>query len=200
MHIAGHRAQFFGGNGQGDHDDEERVGLLTAPHGVELHPKEVAIAGEVVMVAKLGTAETSDTLSADPAASRVVEPWLLPEPLLPVAIRAASRNDEDKLAGALQRLVVEDSTVKLERAPGTEQLAAVDDGPGPPGPLDEPVEGSLRRQHHRGPDSGRSARDIHQAGNGPWPSRQAVRRAWTVCGLRHQGGTERTRRRIRVHR
>ena len=121
VHIAGHRAQFSGGNGQGDHDDEERVGLLTAPHGVELHPKEVAIAGEVVMVAKLGTAETSDTLS-DPAASRVVEPWLLPEPLLPVAIRAASRNDEDKLAGALQRLVVEDSTVKLERAPGTEQL------------------------------------------------------------------------------
>ena len=121
VHIAGHRAQFSGGNGQGDHDDEERVGLLTAPHGVELHPKEVAIAGEVVMVAKLGTAETSDTLS-DPMASRVIEPWLLPEPLLPVAIRAASRNDEDKLAGALQRLVVEDSTVKLERAPGTEQL------------------------------------------------------------------------------
>lgn len=121
VHIAGHRAQFSGGNGQGDHDDEERVGLLTAPHGVELHPKEVAIAGEVVMVAKLGTAETSDTLS-DPMTSRVIEPWLLPEPLLPVAIRAASRNDEDKLAGALQRLVVEDSTVKLERAPGTEQL------------------------------------------------------------------------------
>ena len=121
VHVTGRRVQFSGGNGPGDHDDDERVGLLTAPHGVELYPKDVAIAGEIVMVAKLGTAETSDTLS-DPAALRVIEPWLLPEPLLPVAIRAASRNDEDKLAGALQRLVVEDSTVKLERAPGTEQL------------------------------------------------------------------------------
>jgi len=121
VHVTGRRVQFSGGNGPGDHDDDERVGLLTAPHGVELYPKDVAIAGEIVMVAKLGTAETSDTLS-DPATLRVIEPWLLPEPLLPVAIRAASRNDEDKLAGALQRLVVEDSTVKLERAPGTEQL------------------------------------------------------------------------------
>lgn len=122
VHVAGRRAEFTGEEGDNrDHDDQERVGLLSAPHGVELQPKDVAIAGEIVMVAKLGTAETGDTLS-DPSAARVVEPWLLPEPLLPVAIRAASRNDEDKLAGALQRLVVEDSTVRLERAPGTEQL------------------------------------------------------------------------------
>ncbi len=39
-----------------------------------------------------------------------------------MAARAASRNDEDKLAGALQRLVVEDTTVRLERAYGTDQL------------------------------------------------------------------------------
>lgn len=102
VHIAGHRAQFFGGNGQGDHDDEERVGLLTAPHGVELHPKEVAIAGEVVMVAKLGTAETSDTLS-DPMASRVIEPWLLPEPLLPSRSARPAATTRTSLRVPLQR-------------------------------------------------------------------------------------------------
>lgn len=123
VHVAGHRERLTGlaNSHHPDHDDEERVGLLTAPLGMELHPKEMAIAGEIVMVAKLATAETGDTL-CDPARVRVIEPWLLPDPLLPVAIRAASRNDEDKLAGALQRLVVEDSTIRLERAQGTDQL------------------------------------------------------------------------------
>ncbi len=123
VHVAGRRAAFTGAENthHADHDDEERVGLLTAPHGLELNPKERAIAGEIVMVAKLGTAGTGDTLS-DPGRVQVVEPWLLPDPLLPVAIRAASRNDEDKLAGALQRLVLEDTTIRLERAAGTDQL------------------------------------------------------------------------------
>ncbi|MGI5952191.1 MAG: elongation factor G-like protein EF-G2, partial [Brooklawnia sp.] len=101
---------------------DERVGLLTAPNGFELCPKAQALAGEIVMVAKLGSAETGDTISDGSQPARVIEPWLLPEPLLPIAIRAASRNDEDKLAGALQRLAVEDTTVKLERASGTDQL------------------------------------------------------------------------------
>lgn len=101
---------------------DERVGLLTAPNGFELCPKAQALAGEIVMVAKLGSAETGDTLSDGNRPALVVEPWLLPDPLLPIAIRAASRNDEDKLAGALQRLAVEDTTVRLERATGTDQL------------------------------------------------------------------------------
>ncbi len=123
VHVAGHRAALSGveNSQRPDHDDDERVGLITAPAGLELHPKTQALAGEIVMVAKLTTAETGDSLS-DPANPAVVEPWLLPEPLLPVAVRAASRNDEDKLAGALQRLVVEDTTVRLERAYGTDQL------------------------------------------------------------------------------
>ena len=44
--------------------------------------------------------------------------WALPDPLLPLAIRAATRNDEDKLATALQRLAVEDSSVRLDRGHG----------------------------------------------------------------------------------
>ncbi|MCA0308040.1 MAG: elongation factor G-like protein EF-G2 [Actinobacteria bacterium] len=118
VHISGHRPK--ADDAHPDHDNDERVGLIQAAVGTELKPRPSAIAGEIVMVPKLSTAETGDTLSAKDRPA-LVAPWNLPEPLLPLAIRAATRNDEDKLAGALQRLAVEDTTVRLDRG-GSDQL------------------------------------------------------------------------------
>lgn len=121
VHVSGHRSR--GGDadeGQSHHDADERVGLIQAAVGTELKPRQSAIAGEIVLVPKLTTAETGDTLSAKDRPA-VVKAWALPEPLLPLAIRAATRNDEDKLAGALQRLAVEDAAVRLDRG-GSDQL------------------------------------------------------------------------------
>lgn len=118
VHVSGHRPK--ADDAHPDHDNDERVGLIQAAVGTELKPRPSAIAGEIVMVPKLTTAETGDTLSAKERPC-LVAPWELPEPLLPLAIRAATRNDEDKLAGALQRLAVEDTTVRLDRG-GNDQL------------------------------------------------------------------------------
>ncbi len=118
VHVSGHHAS--ADDAHPDHDNEERIGLIQAAVGTELKPRNTAIAGEIVMVPKLTTAETGDTLSAKDHPA-LVEPWALPEPLLPLAIRAATRNDEDKLSGALQRLAVEDTTVRLDRG-GSDQL------------------------------------------------------------------------------
>jgi len=104
-----------------DHSESEKVGGLSVASGVEMSGVETAIAGEIVYVAKLSKAETGDTLSATDAPA-VIEPWSPAVPLLPMAVRAQSRNDEDKLAGALGRLVVEDSSVLLQRQEGTDQL------------------------------------------------------------------------------
>ncbi len=119
VHVSGHRSWVSGRDDDShpDHDNEERIGLIQGAVGAELKPRPQAIAGEIVLLPKLSTAETGDTLSAKDRPG-VVEAWALPEPLLPLAIRAATRNDEDKLAGALQRLAVEDSSVRVDRGAG----------------------------------------------------------------------------------
>ncbi|MEI2765213.1 MAG: elongation factor G-like protein EF-G2 [Dermatophilaceae bacterium] len=123
VHVSGHLEQFVGREIEGhpQHDDDERVGPLSSPLVDALRPRESAVAGEIVLVAKLSKAETSDTLSAKDRPA-LVEPWVLPEPLLPVAIHAKSKADEDKLAGALQRLVAEDVTMRMEHNAETHQV------------------------------------------------------------------------------
>ena len=122
LHVSGHLDR-LGERllGHAGHDDDERVGLLSSPLGDVLRPKAVAIAGDLCVVAKLTRAETTDTLSGKDAPA-LIEPWMFPDPLLPVAISAASKSDEDKMAGALARLVAEDPTMRLEHNPETHQV------------------------------------------------------------------------------
>src|SRR6185437_10219623 len=118
VHVSGHgRAE----RGHADHDDDERVGALTYPLGKQQRPLSDCPAGSICAVAKLGTAETGDTLS-DPGGPLLMEPWAMPDPLLPVAIVAKSKADEDKLSQGLNRLVAEDPTLRLENNPETRQL------------------------------------------------------------------------------
>jgi elongation factor G len=118
VHVSGHgRAE----RGHPDHDDDERIGALTFPLGKQQRPLTEGRAGTICAVAKLSTAETGDTLSSrdEPL---LMEPWTMPDPLLPVAIVARSKADEDKLSAALGRLVAEDPTMRLEINPETHQL------------------------------------------------------------------------------
>jgi elongation factor G len=122
LHVSGHLQRFAHGrtDGHADHDLDERVGPLAAPLGGATRPKSAAIAGDIALVSKLTAAETSDTLSVR-SRPALIEPWLLPEPLLPVALHAATRAEEEKLASALQRLVAEDVTMRLAQDPETHQ-------------------------------------------------------------------------------
>ena len=118
IHVSGHGMEE---RGHPDHDVDERIGAVSSPLGSTLRPVAACPAGDVCAVARLASAETGDTLSS-PDDPRLVPPWDLPTPQLPVAVEAASRADEDRLATALARLVAEDPTVRLERRPDTGQL------------------------------------------------------------------------------
>jgi elongation factor G len=118
VHVSGHgRAD----RGHADHDQDERVGALTSPLGKQQRTISHCVAGDICAVAKLATAETGDTLS-DKEKPLLMEPWSSPEPLLPVAITAKSKADEDKMSQALSRLVAEDPTLRLENNSETRQL------------------------------------------------------------------------------
>jgi len=126
VHVSGHASTFFAAGhasaqGHEDHDVDERVAALSCPLGKTQRTVSAAVAGDIVAVAKLTRAETGDTLSSkeDPL---LMEPWMMPDPLLPVAIVAHAKADEDKLAQGLARLVAEDPTLLLENNPETHQL------------------------------------------------------------------------------
>nr|WP_189181929.1 elongation factor G-like protein EF-G2 [Microbispora rosea] len=118
VHVSGHG---LADRGHEDHDVDERVGALSSPLGKLQRTVGKCVAGDICAIAKLSRAETGDTLSAKDE-PLLVEAWTMPEPLLPVAIRAKSKADEDKLSQALARLVAEDPTLRLENNAETRQL------------------------------------------------------------------------------
>jgi elongation factor G len=124
VHVSGHFTSFFadaGMNGHEDHDEDEKIGSLSYPFGGTHVPATAVVAGDLCAIGKLGRAETGDTLSSVDQ-PRVLKPWSMPEPLLPVAIVARSKADEDKLSQALGRLAAEDPSVRVENNPETHQL------------------------------------------------------------------------------
>lgn len=118
VHVAG---RGMAERGHPDHDADERLAHVHSPLGAALTEIGSCAAGDICALTKLGSAETGDTLS-DPHDPLLVEPWPMPEPLLPVAVVAHDRSVEDALARNLNRLVAADPGLRLERDDETHQL------------------------------------------------------------------------------
>ncbi len=130
VHVSGHFSSFFGGHDESsvgslsshpDHDEDERIGVLSFPLGKQQRPASAVVAGDICAIGKLSRAETGDTLS-DKAEPMVLRPWTMPEPLLPIAIAAHAKTDEDKLSVGLGRLAAEDPTLRIEQNQETHQI------------------------------------------------------------------------------
>ncbi len=105
-------------NGRTLHD--ERLHQVTTMRGKEQEPATELHAGDIGAVAKLADTTTGDVI-AERGAEISVDPFEPPDPVLSVAIEARSKNDEDKLATALHRLVDEDPALCVDRDPETHQ-------------------------------------------------------------------------------
>ncbi len=93
---------------------EERLHGLFHMRGKEQLPCIRAVAGDIVAVAKLGNTTTGTTLAPRNMPVRVVGK----QPAAPVfglALKPLTQTDDDKLSGALQRLVAEDPGLSVDR-------------------------------------------------------------------------------------
>lgn len=118
VHVGG---RGLADRGHEDHDSDERLTHLYSPVGASLKPVPYCVAGDICAVAKLANAETGDTISAKDR-PLLVESWDMPEPLMPLAVEAATRSDEDALAKSLGKVAAGDPTLRVERNSETHQL------------------------------------------------------------------------------
>ena len=125
VHVSGHRSAWAAGgdprSSHPDHDEDERIGSLSVPLGKSQRTTPAVTAGDLCAIGRLSRAETSDTL-ASVDMPLVLEPWQVPDPQLPVAIRVRTKSDEDKLGSSLQRLAAEDPTLRVEHNEETHQV------------------------------------------------------------------------------
>jgi len=87
----------------------EKLAHLSVPLGRDRIEVERLHAGDIGVVAKLKNSHTNDTLCSQDEPVEL-DPIRFPEPDIALAVRAASRSDEDKIGAALSRLHEEDPT------------------------------------------------------------------------------------------
>jgi elongation factor G len=98
----------------------ERVGRLVRLHADKREEIASCYAGDIAAVVGAGDLSTGDTL-ADPEHPVTLEPPSFPEPVVSMAIEAATRADHEKLVAALVRLCDEDPTWRVFTHPETGQ-------------------------------------------------------------------------------
>ena len=90
-------------------EQETRIGRLFRMHANRQEALEEAYAGDIVAVVGLTKTRTGDTI-CDPKNPIVLESIEFPAPVISIAIRPASRGDNEKLGNALHSLAQEDPT------------------------------------------------------------------------------------------
>ncbi len=121
----------------------ERLAHLSVAQGKQQQPVNELHAGDIGIVAKLKDVLTGDTLceKGDTISFPKVS---VPEPSIAYAIAAKSRNDEDRMGNALQRILEEDSGLRFYRDPQTKDFLLAGSG----GQHVEIVVGRLKKRYN----------------------------------------------------
>ncbi|MGV9774586.1 elongation factor G [Streptosporangium sp. NPDC003464] len=98
----------------------ERIGRILRVQADRHMEVDRAVAGDIVAVVGLKAARAGATLCA-PAEPLVLEPPVVADPVVSVAVEARRSTDTDRLASALARLVEEDPSLAVRTDPETGQ-------------------------------------------------------------------------------
>ncbi len=102
--------------------EPERLGQLLLLHGKEQETVGQLHAGEICAVAKLTLTGAGDTLCASREQSFSLPALDFPMPTLQVAIEPQTKADLDKIGTALQRMLEEEPSARVERSDTGEQV------------------------------------------------------------------------------
>ena len=102
-------------------DQVVKVGVIALMMGKNQISIDVLHAGDIGVLTKSGDIKTGDTL-CDKKDIVLYPPVEIPTPVIYVAIQAKTKQDEDKISSALQKLNLEDPTFEVKRNPETSQL------------------------------------------------------------------------------
>jgi len=105
----------------------ERLAHVGCLEGKTIQPVTDIKAGDIGAVAKLKETVTGDTLCDKPSLISYY-PVHLPEPSIAFAISAKSRQDEDRLGNAVQRILEEDQSLRFYRDPQTKEFLLAGSG------------------------------------------------------------------------
>ncbi len=101
---------------------KEKMGQLQWVTGKKQEPcKEEVGPGAIVAVAKMKNASTGDTLCAEKDSFVLALPELAPQ-AISFALKGANKDDEDKMVTAIQKLLEEDTSLKLEHNDETKDI------------------------------------------------------------------------------
>jgi elongation factor G len=106
---------------------DERLAHIGSPMGKQILPVTELHAGDIGAVAKLKDTLTGDTLheKTDPT---TIDPVAMPEPSIAYAIKAKSRQDEDRIGQAMQKMMEEDPALRFYRDPATNEFLIAGNG------------------------------------------------------------------------
>jgi len=100
-----------------------RPGHVLKSQGGETEEIDAGIAGDIVTLAKVEELKTGDIVHDGRVTGRLKQPPV-PEPMFSLAIEPATRGDEQKISGALEKLCEEDPCFTVSRDTQTKELVA----------------------------------------------------------------------------
>ena len=93
--------------------EKERIGRILQMHANQRKEITDVYAGEIAAAVGLKNTTTADTL-CDEKNPCIMKGMEFPEPVIDIAIEPKSKNDQDKMALAIQKLVEEDPTLRVK--------------------------------------------------------------------------------------